>query len=103
MPLDIDYLLQYPFGKTCETLTKRNAALYALSCGLGADPMDERQLDFVDYDRHIKILPSMPVVLANGSGFMKDRKIGLDFVQVAREEQTVKNLISIPVTCEITD
>jgi acyl dehydratase len=97
MPLNLDYLIKYPFGETREILTKRNAALYALSCGLGADPMDENQLDFVDFDRHLKILPSMPVVLTGHHSFMTDGKTGIDFVQVVHGEQAVEIFGPIPI------
>jgi len=96
MPLNYDYVMNYPFGEVRQSVTKRDAALYALSCGLGADPMDENQLDFVDYDRDIKILPSMPVVLAGGRSLITDPKTGIDPVQVVHGEQSVEILAPIP-------
>lgn len=102
MSLNYDYIMNYPFGEVRQTVTKRDAALYALSCGLGADPMDENQLDFVDYHREIKILPSMPVVLANRSGFMADAQTGINFVQVVHGEQSVEIFAPIPTGVEIT-
>jgi acyl dehydratase len=102
MSLNYDYIMNYDFGTIRQSLTKRDAALYALSCGLGADPMDEQQLDFVDYDRAIKILPSMPVVLANRSGFMADAKTGIDFVQVVHGEQSVEIFAPLPTGVELT-
>lgn len=102
MSLNYDYIMNYNFGVIRQHLTKRDAALYALSCGLGADPMDDNQLDFVDYDRDLKILPSMPVVLANRSGFMADAKTGIDFVQVVHGEQAVEIFAPIPTGVEIT-
>lgn len=101
MSLNYDYIMNYDFGETRQTITRRDAAFYALSCGLGADPMDESQLDFVDYDRALKILPSMPVVLANRSGFMADTKTGIDFVHVVHGEQAVEMFAPIPFA-EIT-
>jgi hypothetical protein len=37
-------LLQYKIPEVEHTLSKRDTMLYALGVGLGADPMDERQL-----------------------------------------------------------
>lgn len=97
MTLNYDYLMNYDFGETRQTLTKRDAALYALSCGLGADPLDEHQLDFVDYDRAIKILPSMPVVLASSASLITDPKSGIDPVQVVHGEQSVEIFAPIQI------
>lgn len=101
MPLNYDYVMNYQFAEARQVITKRDAALYALSCGLGADPLDENQLDFVDYDREIKILPSMPVVLTGHYDFMTDPKTGIDFVQVVHGEQSVEIFAAIPIA-EVT-
>ena len=69
-------LLQYQIPEVEQTLTQRDTMLYALGIGLGADPMDERQLRFV-YEKSLQALPTMAVVLAaphawirsSGSGF----------------------------------
>jgi hypothetical protein len=53
----IDYasyerLLEYRIPEIQQTLTMRDTMLYALGVGLGADPVDERQLRFV-YERNL--------------------------------------------------
>ncbi len=42
--------------------TKRDTMLYALGVGLGADPLDTRQLKFV-YEDGLQVLPSMAITL----------------------------------------
>jgi acyl dehydratase len=45
------------------SFTDRDAILYALCLGFGADPMNERALPFV-YEKHLKVVPTLPTVLA---------------------------------------
>jgi acyl dehydratase len=45
------------------TFSDRDAILYALCLGFGADPMNERTLPFV-YEKHLKVVPTLPTVLA---------------------------------------
>ncbi|HEV2364294.1 MAG TPA: MaoC/PaaZ C-terminal domain-containing protein [Caulobacteraceae bacterium] len=44
----------------------KDVMLYALGIGLGADPMDERELAFV-YERNLKVVPTAATVLAAGA------------------------------------
>ena len=62
MPIVAEKLLNYPIPEVRQTLRWQDTALYNFSVGLGQDPMDERQLDFV-YEPRLKAMPSMPVVL----------------------------------------
>ncbi|MDR3521841.1 MAG: MaoC/PaaZ C-terminal domain-containing protein [Acidocella sp.] len=92
MPINYERLMNFAIPDVHYTLTKREAAFYALSCGFGADPMDEAQLDFVDFDRDLKIVPSMPVVLGYLSGFITDPRTGIDHVKVVHGDQSVELL-----------
>src|SRR6185369_9781078 len=47
--------------------TDKDVMLYALGIGLGADPMDEKELAFV-YERGLKVVPTAVTVLMGGSG-----------------------------------
>ncbi|OYV62696.1 MAG: 3-alpha,7-alpha,12-alpha-trihydroxy-5-beta-cholest-24-enoyl-CoA hydratase [Acidocella sp. 21-58-7] len=89
MPIHYETLMNLQIPEVRQTISKRDAALYALSCGLGADPMDEAQLDYVDFDRTMKILPSMPVILGYPTGFIADPRTGIDHVKVVHGEQMV--------------
>lgn len=59
--LDYHQLKNLDLGSTTQTYTERDTMLYALSVGVGADPLDERQLSFV-YERGLRALPSMVTV-----------------------------------------
>src|SRR5476649_416329 len=43
----------------------KDVMLYALGIGLGADPLDEKELAFV-YERGLKVVPTAATVLAAG-------------------------------------
>lgn len=62
MPVDPGHLLSYRVPEIVQDLSVRDTVLYALSVGLGADPMDLDQLRFV-YEDGLQALPTMAVVL----------------------------------------
>jgi hypothetical protein len=64
MAIDYQSLLNYRIPEVRQSLRWQDTALYNFSIGLGQDPMDERQLDFL-YEPRLKAMPSMPVVLAS--------------------------------------
>lgn len=72
----------------CETTDYRwsdqQVMLYALSLGLGSDPMAERELDFVVESRGPRVLPTFPAALVR-LGFL--RGYGIEFAQVLHGEQ----------------
>jgi acyl dehydratase len=65
MPIDAARLLAYPVPEVRQQYTSHQSAFYALTTGMGQDPMDERHLDFVDPNRSDdqRALPSMALVL----------------------------------------
>ncbi|MGZ5090217.1 MAG: MaoC/PaaZ C-terminal domain-containing protein [Burkholderiales bacterium] len=92
-------LLQYKIPEVEHTLSKRDTMLYALGVGLGADPMDERQLRFV-YEKDLLALPSMAVVLAAPHAWI--RKSGTGFgAKSVHGEQTLAVHKALPVEDEL--
>jgi len=99
--LDPARLLAYPLPPVHQTLTKRDTVLYALSVGLGQDPLDERQLDFVDPQRGLKALPSMAVVLGYPGFWLKDPATTVDAVRLVHGEQGLVLHRPLPVEGEV--
>lgn len=66
----------------------RDAILYALGIGMGADPLDERQLQFV-YERHHQVLPSFAAVLSSSLGVTVDR-MGVNAAKMLHGEQDIR-------------
>jgi len=62
MTINYEKLLNWDIPAVEQQLTKRDTILYALGCGLGADPVDQNQLQFV-YEEHLKALPTMAIIL----------------------------------------
>lgn len=83
-------------GDVQHVYTPRDTMLYALGLGLGADPLDERQLRFV-YEKELVALPTMAAVLASPGFWMRERKeIGIDFMKLVHGEQSVRLHAPLP-------
>lgn len=87
MAIDPDYLLNIDLPEVRQTVGPREYALYALSVGVGQDPMDERQLRFVGGFGDVDPFPSMPVVLGHPGFWLSDPKTGVDAVRLVHGEQ----------------
>lgn len=86
MALNYRQLMGLTLPDAVNAYTQRDTMLYALGVGLGADPMDERQLRFV-YEEGLKAMPSMAVVLGHPGMWIKDPQYGLDWVKGVHGEQ----------------
>ena len=101
MSINYDHLLNYPIPEVRHRVTKRDTILYALSVGLGQDPLDTRQLDYADHHRPLKALPSMAVVLGYPGFWLGNPATGVDAVKLVHGEQSIDVLSDLPVEGEI--
>ena len=101
MAIHYETLLNFPIPDERQHLTRRDAAFYALSVGVGQDPLDERQLDFVDARRAMRALPSMAVVLGHAGFWLADPRTGVDAVRLLHGEQGIVLHRPLPVAGEI--
>src|SRR5579863_2792850 len=67
MPIYYPDILDQRTAARTFTYGDKDVMLYALGVGLGADPMDEKELAFV-YERGLKVVPTAATVLAAGGG-----------------------------------
>ena len=95
--IDYEKLLHFPIPEVRQTLTKRDAALYALSVGFGHDPIDEGQLDFVDQKRGLVAVPAMAVVLGYPGFWLSNPATGVDPKSVLHGEQSIELRQPLPV------
>lgn len=101
MAIDYHKLLNFPIPEVRERRTKRDSAFYALSIGLGQDPLDERQLDFVDPLRpQMKAIPSMVVVIGHPGFWLRNPETGVDAVRLVHGEQGFRIHRPLPVEGE---
>jgi acyl dehydratase len=101
VPIDADKLLRFRIPETRQTLTRRDTAFYALSVGVGQDPMDERQLRFVDHRRDLVALPSMAIVLGHPGFWLSHPESGVDPTRVVHGEQELVLHRPAPVEGEL--
>jgi acyl dehydratase len=95
MPIDPEYLLNRRFPEVRHPYTPRDVMLYALSIGIGADPMDERQLRYV-YERDLRVFPSMAGILSFPGLWAREPDTGLDWERVLHAEQGIEFLKPLP-------
>lgn len=101
MTIDRKHLLAFPIPIVRQRVAKRDTVLYALSIGLGQDPVDERQLDFVDHHRALRAMPSMAVVLGHPGFWLADRRTGVDALRLVHGEQSLSIHRALPVEGEV--
>ncbi len=101
MAIDYGRLRNFAIPEVRQMLRPRDAILYALSIGLGQDPMDTRQLDFVDHHRRLKAMPSMAVVLGHPGFWLADPATTVDPVRLVHGEQGIRIHHPLPVEGEI--
>jgi acyl dehydratase len=94
--LDPERLLAWPVPEIRQELTRRDTMLYALSVGLGQDPLDEAALPFLD-ERRLVALPSMAVVLGYPGFWLGDPGTGVDAVRLVHGEQWLTIHRPLPV------
>lgn len=101
MPIDYETLRNFPIPEVRQRISARDTILYALSIGLAQDPLDLRQLDFVDHHRALKAVPSMAVVLGHPGFWLADPNTGVDALRLVHGEQGIVIHRPLPTSGEI--
>ena len=86
MAIQYEKLMKCDIPLIEQTLTPRDTMLYALGVGLGADPMDEQQLQYV-YEKNLKALPTMAIVLGYPGPWHATMDTGITRSHVVHGEQ----------------
>ena len=100
MAIVYEKLLDYPIPEVRQRLRWQDTTLYNFSIGLGQDPMDERQLDFL-YEKRLNAMPSMPVVLGSPGFWSREPDTGIDWKQILHGEQGLILHRPLPVEGEV--
>ena len=101
MAINYEKLKTFPIPEVRQRVTRRDTVFYALSVGLGQDPMDERQLRFVDSHKDLRAMPAMAVVLGHPGFWLRLPETGVDAVKVVHGEQSIVWHAPLPVEGEI--
>ncbi|WP_300397105.1 MaoC/PaaZ C-terminal domain-containing protein [uncultured Sphingobium sp.] len=79
-----------------QTYDSRDSMLYALSIGLGRDPMDPRALPFV-YEKDQQAFPCMAAILATPGFWMRDHpEFEIDHRRIVHGEQHLRLYADLP-------
>jgi len=95
MPIDYEKLLNLKISDAEQHYGARDCILYALGIGLGYDPLDEEQLAFV-YEKSLKVLPTMAMVLGSPGFWTRDLDTGIDWVKLVDGERSVRLHAPLP-------
>jgi acyl dehydratase len=87
MPIDYKSLMAMRWPEYEAKYSEREAMLYALGVGFGADPLDEAELPFV-YEKSLKTVPTMATMIAWQEGL--SARTGVNRVLVVHGEQRVR-------------
>jgi len=99
MPIAYPEILSLTGEPFSARYTDRETMLYALGVGMGADPMNEKELPFV-YENGLKALPTMATVIAWGAGGLVG-KMGINYLMVVHGEQKVEIHKPLPADADI--
>lgn len=101
MVLDPQKILDWPFRPVEQAYTERDTILYALGCGLGADPLDEAQLRFVFEEPELLALPTMAAVLSPPGFWARHPDSGIDWVRILHGEQAMEVHKPLPAAANV--
>ena len=88
MAIDYDKLLALKIPDAEHSYGDKDTMLYALGIGLGHDPTDRAQLDFV-YEKNLKALPTFACLLGYPGFWVRDLDTGIDWVKGVHGEHRV--------------
>ncbi|NYT78219.1 MaoC family dehydratase N-terminal domain-containing protein [Alcaligenaceae bacterium] len=100
MPLDYKLIKDWQFDDVRQSYTEKDSILYALSIGLGFDPLDPLQLPYV-YEANLQVFPTMAAVLGYPGFWMQDPKAGITWVKLVHGEQRMAFHKPFPVAGEV--
>src|SRR3954467_10920665 len=89
MAIVYDRLMALKIPDSEQSYTAGDPIFYALSLGLGQDPMNEDELRFV-YEKDLKVLPTFTGVVAHRGFGGGDLDPGIDWVKGVHGEHRVK-------------
>jgi acyl dehydratase len=88
MAIDYEKLKAFDIPDVRQRIGANDVILYALSVGLGHDPLDEAQLGYV-YEKRLRVMPAMANVLGYAGFWLADPRTGVDAVKLVHGEQSM--------------
>jgi len=100
MAIAPERLLSHEFGDISQSYVERDAILYALGVGLGTDPTNDNDLQYLLEDR-LKVLPTMAVTLASPGMWVREPSLGIDWVRLVHSAQAADFFAPLPPKADI--
>ena len=98
--IDAHAILAFDFGAPEQGYVARDAILYALGLGLGADPLDPEDLRFLD-ERALTVLPSFAVTLCSPGMWIRQATLGVDFGSLVHAAQSAEFAAPLPPAARV--
>ena len=95
-----DLVENWEFALAAQTIRAEDCLFYALSVGMGRDPLDRGELPFV-YGPEIRVLPTMAAVVCTPGFWVEDARMGIDLTRIFHGEQSITLHKPIPVGEEL--
>ena len=86
--MNLQKLISRQFPPLEQSYSAKDTILYALGVGVGADPLDAKELPFV-YEKGLRIIPSQAAVIAFPGAWLTDRELEIDYSKVLHGEQSI--------------
>jgi acyl dehydratase len=96
MAIDYEKLKAFDIPEVRQRITANEVILYALSVGMGHDPLDEAQLNYV-YEKRLHAMPAMANVLGYAGFWLADPRTGVDAVKLVHGEQSMTIHATLPI------
>lgn len=100
--MDLAAIQNFKIPSTDHQYGWKDMALYALSLGYGADPLDEGQLAFVYEGRGPVIVPSVCNTLAHPGFWLNRPDLKIDWMKVLHAEQSFRQHRPLPPKGKVT-
>ena len=95
--MNLDHVRRLTFAPILQRYNVRDSALYALSLGIGADPLDEDELPFVYEGRGPLAVPSQCVTLCWPPFWHQEPATGISWRRILHGEQSFSLFRPLPV------
>ncbi len=100
MAINYHQLMSLRIPEVRQSYSHRDSLLYALSLGLGNDPLDPRQLPYV-YEGEQRCLPTFGTVLGHPGLWLRDLDTGVDWVKALHAQQELILHHSLPAAANV--
>lgn len=88
MPINVEKLLGWKSEPIIQKYTQKDVMLYGLGLGLGEDPMDKNQLQYV-YEKDLKVFPTFPCVMCSPGPWFNNPDFGVNGRMMVHAEQGI--------------